>query len=458
MWAWLSSPEGALFLLVWLACGVLVNSGNLDEFNLQQIGVESIVERGHFYLEGSAAPELYPRADVFLRDGHKYAAKQPGQFMAGALAYFLLRLFGFSYVRNYLLTSAAVTFLTASLATAAAAVAVHKSARVFTNDGASPLWPLAAALCYALTTTALAYSGVAHHDTIATAYLAWAFHFVLRLSRGDEARRGGARLESFGAGALLGLTLTTSMLPLPMVVLVGAWFVSLRRWSLVPFFVAGGVAGLLPLFVYDAVSFGNPLLLPNVVGNYGDTFPRFDATNFAAKLRFYARMVVAYTPVVIVGLAGLALFAREHRRACLLIILMTAALALYVTNIGTTGDCQYGPRYLLPAAPFACLGLVGFARLRPGASKTAALALVAAAALFGLAVNLAGAMHGAMYCPVEHYAFPRYLSAIARGNLRAFPLAPWLLAPLAASAWLFARAASDSLKGRGAAAHQYRER
>src|SRR5688572_31286152 len=33
---------------------------------------------------------------------------------------------------------------------------------------------------------------------------------------------------------------------------------------------------------------------------------------------------------------------------------------LYVLNIQATGTCQYGPRYLLPAMPFASLGLIGF--------------------------------------------------------------------------------------------------
>ena len=78
-----------------------------------------MVERGHFYLEGSAAPQMHTKGDVFEYRGHKYAAKQPGQFILGSVVYFLLHKLGLSYSNNYLLTSALVTFFTSSLVLAA---------------------------------------------------------------------------------------------------------------------------------------------------------------------------------------------------------------------------------------------------------------------------------------------------------------------------------------------------
>ena len=107
-----------LFFCLWFAYGAAVNSRNQYEFNLQQAGVEAIVERHHFYLEGSSTPRLQmqvyyydgnkPFGDVFAHDGHQYAAKQPGQFMAGAVAWFFLRLFGLDYRHHYTLTGAVV--------------------------------------------------------------------------------------------------------------------------------------------------------------------------------------------------------------------------------------------------------------------------------------------------------------------------------------------------------------
>ena len=442
----LAPLEVLLFLVLWLAYGVLINSGNLAEFNLQQIGVEALAERGRFYLEGSRVPELQTRDDVFVYGGHEYAAKQPGQFMAGALAYTLVRPFGISYAENYLLASALVTFLTTSLLTALAGVALYRVAREMVGEGAGLKWPLTCALVYGFATLAFTYAGIAHHDAIASAYLLLAFYFAFRVARAGITVRG-ERVTATCAGLLLGLTITTSMLPFFMALVIGIYFASLGRWRLVPYLLAGGAAGLLPLFVYDAVSFGNPLLLPNVAGNYADTYFRIDPANFAGKLAFYARMAALYVPVFALGVVGLLLYPREFRREQTAMLALVFVLAAYLLNIDADGGCQYGPRYLLPAMPYACLGLLGFARLGSSPRRRAAGWMVAAAGLFSFAVNLAGAAHGSMYCDTSKYAFGPYVSAIARGETRTFPLAAWLVAPLLLSLVLFVYRTLASRRG-----------
>ena len=430
--------ECLLFLSLWLAYGVAANSGNLEAFRLQQAGVEAYVERGHLYLEGSSVPALQvkPVVDAFLYEGHVYPAKQPGQFMAGALAYRPLHALGLSYAYDYLLTAALVTFLTASLVTAAASVAVFRTARGFTSEGSRLLWPLLAALSYGLGSTAFAYSGIAWHDSLAAGYLTLALCLLFGLSRG-RVRRPAAVAAC--AGALLGLTVTTSMLPAPMTAVAGLYFLTLRRWRLLPFFAAGSFVGLMPLLVYNFVCFGNPLLLPNVAGNYGDTFFKPSWENFAGKAVFYARMLTLYAPVFWAGLVGLALFPRGRRRAQLLLASMLLAHAAYVFNIEADGTCQWGPRYMLPVMPLACLGLAGFAALRGAAArKTAALA-VSACALLSAFVNLVGAAHGAMLCYFPHWAVGRYLAEMTGGGARAYPLAVWLALPLCACVVLLAR-------------------
>src|SRR5213080_3054639 len=252
-----------LFLSLWFIYGFLINSDNLKAFGLQQMGVEAIGERGHFYLEGSKSPQLQPIGDTFSHDGHIYAAKQPGQFMAGAVAYFFLHKLGLNYVKHYLLTAALVTFLTTSALTALAAVVVFRIARDLGGEPSSICWPLITALIFGLATTVLPYSGIAHHDAIAAAYL------VLHLWRANLPPRASAWTAG-GAGLLLGLTVTTSMLPFLMVLVVGAFFISLGKWTLLPPFVAGAIAGLAPLLVYDGINFGDPFLLPNVAGKYSD--------------------------------------------------------------------------------------------------------------------------------------------------------------------------------------------
>lgn len=419
-----------LFLLLWLVYGVAINSANLNAFGLQQAGVEAYVERHTLYLEGSRHPRLQvqPVVDAFLYRGHIYPAKQPGQFMAGAGAYFPLYALGLSYTRDYLLTAALVTFLTASLATAAAAAAVFDAARELAPEGAGLFWPLVAALSYGLGTTAFAYSGIAWHDSLATGYLTVAFCLLVKLARGRE-RRPNALAAA--AGGLLGLTVTTSMLPFFMAAVAALYFLSLRRWMLAPWFFLGGCVGLAPLLVYNAVCFGNPLLLPNVAGNYSDTFFSPSWANFLSKLDFYARMLTLYAPVCWAGLLGLALLPRRLRREQLAIAGMLLALAAYILNIEANGTCQYGPRYLLPAMPFVCLGLAGFSRLRVNALRKVAAVAAAACALTSFFINLVGAAHGAMLCDFgPHSALGVYLFEMWHGGMRSYPLAPWLVLPL----------------------------
>lgn len=462
--------EWLLFLTLWFVYGVAINSGNLNAFGLQQAGVEAYVERHHLYLEGSRVERLHvqPVIDAFLYRGHIYPAKQPGQFMFGACAYFPLHAAGLSYAENYLLTAALVTFLTASLVTAAASVAVFRLARELApdsrerelatdsrelasnsrepaSDSGSLFWPLLAALSYGLATTAFAYSGIAWHDALATGYLTIALYLCVRLRRETEGRRATAQTEgrrakalAACAGALLGLTVTTSMLPFFMALAVALYFVTLRRWKLTAAFLFGGALGLLPLLIYNTICFGNPLLLPNVAGNYSDTFFRLDWTNFKDKLSFYAHMLTLYAPVFWTGLLGLALYPRALRREQALVCLMLFALAAYLLNIEANGTCQYGPRYLLPAMPLACLGLAGFAYLRASKLRLTAGAAATVCALASFLINLVGAMHGAMLCDFPHSALARYLSEMTTGQMRSYPLAPWLLLPLLLCLALFA--------------------
>lgn len=426
-----------LFLLLWFAYGAAINSSNLLDFDLQHIGVEAMVERGHFYLEHSIPSQRQSKGDVFTYEGHNYAAKQPGQFMLGAVVYFLLRKLGLSYANNYLLTAALVTFFTSSLILAASAVALFSIARELST---TLFWPLAAALSYALASTAFAYSGIAHHDILATGFLVIAFYLILQLKQGKATRRV-CYLNAGGAGVLLGLTITTSMLPFFMVVLSVLYFLSLRRWQILPVFLAGLFAGLLPLFVYDAISFGNPLLLPNVAGSgvFADTFFHFDPRNFGDKLYFYASSVAAYVPVFAIGLLGLSYYPRQLKRGpqFLTLLALMISLVVFVLNIKSDGDCQFGPRYLLPAMPFACLGIAGFGYLSSALERRlAALAIVLADAV-AFVVNLVGALRGAMNCPHGQNAFWNDLAALQTGGRLVYPLALWLLLPLLVCTTLF---------------------
>ena len=437
------SVELSLFLCLWFAYGVALNSRNQSAFNLQQAGVEAIVERRQFKLEGSATPQLQlhvyydgdrPFSDVFLYHGSQYANKQPGQFLAGACAYFFLHLFGLSYARNYLLTSALVSFFTTSLVTAAAAVAVFATVRELIDDE-KLCWPMTCALIYGLGTVVFVYSGVAHHDGLASGYLAIAFYLVTRLaSRRTRGRE--ARLLAAGAGFLLGLTVTTSLLPMLMAGVVGLYVVSLRRWDLTLPALIGGMAGLAPLLFYNAVCFGNPFEPAYIVGGYPDTYVYLNLRNTLTKIRFYAIYITIYVPIAWVSLVGLLFYPRQLWRERLVIFGLMIALSIQILNMDSQGECQYGPRFLLPAMAFACIGLVGFHYLHAKMPKVLAISTMILAAAVSIVVNSAGAIYGAMYCEPRVYALWPALAAIRGGAWKDLPLAGWLLIPLVSSVTL----------------------
>jgi len=438
LWQRLRGPsvarvEVVLFLFIWLAYGAAINSDNLVKFNLQQIGVDAIVERHQFYLEGSDVPELWPGGDVFFYQGHKYAAKQPGQFMAGAAVYWVLRGLGLRYQDNYLLTSALVTFFTTSLVLALSAVAVFRIARKLTQDTQSLFWPILTACVYALGTTVFAYSGIPHHDALATGYLVIAFYLIFDLPRGGWDGRG-AMIQSAGAGLLLGLAVTTSMLVFFMTIVCALYFLWLRRWRLIPFFLVAVIIGLLPLLIYDARSFGDPFLLPNVAGAqlFADTFFHFSPKNFGDKLVWYSTMLFFYAPVFLAGLFGLSYFPRAFTRtpAFLTLVGMLVVLSTYILNVQTGGDCQFGPRYLLPAMPFACLGIAGYSYLSTNGERRLASVIILLLGVISFVINLLGGVQGAMCCPDGRNALRDQMARLAEGNVNYFPLTPWLLAPL----------------------------
>lgn len=424
-----AKTELIIFFALWLVYGLAINSGNLTEFSLQYQGTKTIVERRQFNLEVWEPPNMALRSDYFTFNGRKYANKQPGQFMLGALVYFFLYIAGLTYVKNYLLTSGLVTFFTCSLLTAAGGVAVFRLAKAM-DPQHSTAWATFAALTFGLATTAFPYSGIAHHDAMASALLIMAFYLIFSLSRNNAAQEF-RRSKLILAGFFLALTITTSLLTLFMVFVIGVYFLSFRRWKEIPYFAVGAIAGLAPLLFYDAVSFGNPFFVPlagyRAAGQETGFVLRLDWDNFIDKTNGYAKLITLYVPVFWLGLWGLFLLPREYRREKYVALISIGILAAYVVNIPSFGGRLYGPRYLLPAMPFVSFGLVGLRQLPLKSWAYPAVLGLAIVFLFSFLVNLAGALQGAMFCGVEQYCFPHYVSAISRGEIKSFPLVKPLL-------------------------------
>jgi hypothetical protein len=410
-----------LFLGCWLFFGCLINAKNMEDFNLQHIGVEAIAERGNFHLEGSPTPQLQTRGDVFHFEEHTYAAKQPGQFFLGALAYRAVALTGLRYRDDYRQTAAWVTFGSASLILALGIVALQRVSAAWTRDiPRSHLNAVAAAGG----TTLLAYSGLPHHDLIAAGLIAIALACCQAAC--NASHRGWAQVSAGAAGFCLGLTLTVSMLPAFGIFVLGLYALSVLTATERMALFIGGVLGIAPLLIYNTTSFGHPFLLANVAGNFRDTFWTVNLVNMQDKTSFYALLTLQYMPIAALGLLGAFLLPPELRREKLALLLSILAVLTHLSGIETVGHCQYGPRYLLPLIPLAILGLNGFWLSR---CRDAVTLLSVALITYGLLINVGGALGGGMYCAWWEFAGARHWESILHGGDLVRPLADKLTVP-----------------------------
>ncbi|HET6372359.1 MAG TPA: glycosyltransferase family 39 protein [Candidatus Polarisedimenticolia bacterium] len=419
----LKADAALLFLVLWLVYGATITKYDLYDFTLQHAVVEALVERGTFQVGGSANPLLRDAGDKFEFEGKWLPAKQPGQFVAGAVVYAACRLFGITYAQNYLLAASLVTWLSASLLSALAGAFVFKLA--------SEIWgfrrpaALFSALCYGLATNSLPYSGIAHHDVIAISYFILALYLI---ERAIQARPGERDHLGLPAGLLLGLTLFTSMLPAVVVVALIAYVMLTRRAALILRAFLGLLAGLLPLAVYNTHYFGNPLMQANMAGDYSDTIVSVDPVRFLDHLNVYFGVgdvsVLKYMPIVMVGLAGVCLFPRRLQRQQVLLASAAALHLMYVLNIPAIGYCQYGPRFLLPMTAVAMMGLAPWIEWLSSRRVAPVLAWgTSALAAYSFVVNLTGAIVGTMYCETRQFAFPVYLRMPLGPEMDTYPLA-----------------------------------
>jgi hypothetical protein len=419
-----------LFFSLWLIYGAFINSKNIVDYG--QATVEAIVDQHRFYVEDLP---VWTRGDDFDYQDHKVSNKQPGQAFICSVAYAQLRLLGISYGREKIVAGALVIFLTASFLTALAAAALFLLARDL-DEKKRIIWPLAAALSWALGTTAFAYSGIAHHDAIATDFLIIAFFLLHRIRNADLTEKA-QKSVGFLAGLLLGLTLTTSMLHFFMVSVFGIYFLTLCRWKVLLPLLIGGFLGVLPMLVYNTFLFGNPFLPPAMAqlkftGDDGEVMFFLNSENFFEKLHVYYVQISEYLPVLWFGIAGLLFLPRKFRREQLFVAAAILALAIYVTNIQGLGTCAYGPRYLLPIMPFCALGIVGLGNLPTKVFRVVVFLALASVAAISTQINVVGAMMGAMFCNFAGYGYNDHVLNIQRGNLPQYPLLPYMVALLVA--------------------------
>ncbi len=242
---------GALLLLFWIVYGAATNVRNGREYNLQQMGVDAIVVHHTFAVGLSPLPILQPRGDVFSFGGRILAAKQPGQFVWGAIPYFVLHAAGITYERDYDLSSSLVTWFSAGLFAAVALALLDRMMERF--------WGFSGRACLVATLTVgfgsywFAYAGVAHHDVLAASLLVGGLYVIEKNRFHFQGRN--PRL-AFMVGTLLGLVIFTSMLPALIVAAVGIYVLAtlpFRTALLVRSRISGRTAA--PVSLTTAITF-----------------------------------------------------------------------------------------------------------------------------------------------------------------------------------------------------------
>lgn len=376
------------FLLIWITYGAMINASEIRTYALAQGVAESIVERGTFALGGSRIPEFNSSIDSFTFNGKILPAKQPGMFLATAIPYAFIRIFGISFEKFRDFASAWTTWWTSGLLTAWFMVRFFAFVR---NLGAHRNQSIMMTLSLGFGTNLFPYTGTPHHDVLATCTLGLATVMLLELHPGRRT------LSIMLAGALLGMVIFFSMLPALLVaacLLFSIFHLGLRGGST---YAIGFLTGYLPTAIYNFYYFGNPLTQANMAGNYSNTFFAPSWALFVSRWNEYlspmSYMSIPHTmPLVLLGLIGI-LFLPAHlhkvRNLGFAFILLHLG---YLFNMGTEGHCQFGARYLMPLLPFACIGLMAWS------GNIIQKLILIGAFTYSLIFNLIGAVGQTMVC------------------------------------------------------------
>jgi hypothetical protein len=382
----LPSVAAALAALLFLTYGYFFAAPSWNE-NSRFALTRSLVERGRLDID----PYQHETGDKALAGGHTYSDKAPGASLLAVPAYAAFHAF----------LRASHGRPPSSIAAAGPAdpnerILVNASFRrglylcnLFTNALAGALLgalfflglcrrfavaarpALAATLALTVGTLVLPYSTMFYGHVLVAAFLFAAFFLV-------EPGAGAGRLA--GAGALCGMAVLTELTTAPAALLLAGYaaWIARRRAG---WFAAGAVPPLLALAGYQWAAFGSPfhsgyasVSRPEFAegmahGLMGIGLPR--PRVLGALLVGRSRGLLYTAPVLLLAFVGLFRRLADDLRARRAELPLAAAIVVFFL-IATAGyymwygGSAFGPRMVIPALPFLCLGLpFAFRRPRP---------------------------------------------------------------------------------------------
>jgi hypothetical protein len=223
-------------------------------------------------------------------------------------------------------------------------------------------------------------------------------------------------------GVLLGLTLVVDITTAPAAALIGL-FLLIRSERRVPdtlWLGLGGIVGLLPLLIYNQVTFSSPFRLGYSQvqgfegmqqGFFGVTFPR---PMVAGELLFgHFRGLLPLAPVLLLVPIGLvAMFKAPATRGVAVVItgVILCFLLINASYFYWDGGSSTGPRHMVACLPLAALALA-FAWPPGWAAKVVALLLLAVSLFISMVCAWIDAMSPPWFAnPFFDYLLPGFFS------------------------------------------------
>lgn len=410
-----------LIILLLLLCYAYVPPRWADWSQTSRLAlVRAIVEERSVRIDSF----VHTTGDYALIDGHAYSDKAPGPALLAVPAYAAIRLAtqadsvqaALSRVANRGALAATVrpdgaglgvervtlalshyllTLLVIALPVALGLVALDWLLRRWFRPGPALLGTLGVGLA----TPLAPYAANFYSHALVAALLVSAWALIERVYASPTRRVW----RLIATGALLGLALISEYPAVLIAVILGLYALWRLGWRTTIWIALGGLPPLALLIGYDLIAFGTPLPIgyahsvlwqeQHHSGFMSLTYPRL--SGMWGLLGGLFRGLLVRAPWLLLALPGAMLWWRSGRQRAPLAIAIASALSLWLLYSASRmwwGGFGVGPRYIIPAIPFAAIPAVWLAdRVWSRAFwRRVVLGLVAISALLVWAEALAG--------------------------------------------------------------------